>query len=133
MIKKLPLPVRAKSARSDQVFKTAWFAKESRKAKITDEDLCLAIKQVMQGQADDLGGGVYKKRLNDNMHRSIIIAKAGQHWIYAYLYAKKNRENIAPDELAGFKKLAKDYSNASSVKIAALLKDKELLEICHEN
>ncbi len=67
------------------------------------------------------------------MHRSIIIAKAGQYWIYAYLYAKKNRENIAPDELAGFKKLAKDYSNASSVKIAALLKDKELLEICHEN
>lgn len=133
MIKKLPLPVRAKSARSDQVFKTAWFAKESRKAKITDENLCLAIKQVMQGQADDLGGGVYKKRLNDNMHRSIIVAKVGQYWIYAYLYAKKNRENIAPDEFAGFKKLAKDYSNASSVKIAALLKDKELLEICHEN
>ena len=133
MNKKLPLPVRVMPTRSAQVFKTAWFAKESRKAKVTDEDLCLAIKQVMQGQADDLGGGVYKKRLNDNMHRSIIIAKAGQHWIYAYLYAKKNRENIAPDELAGFKKLAKDYSNASSVKIAALLKDKELLEICHEN
>jgi hypothetical protein len=43
-------------------------------------------------QADDLGGGVYKKRLNDNMHRSIIIAKAGRHWIYAYLYAKKDHE-----------------------------------------
>jgi len=80
-----------------------------------------------------LGGGVYKKRLNDNMHRSIILAKAGQYWIYAYLYAKKDRENIAPDELVGFKKLAKDYSNVSSVKIAALLSDKELLEICHEN
>ena len=63
----------------------------------------------MQGQADDLGGGVYKKRLNDNMHRSIIVAKAGWHWIYAYLYAKKDRENIAPDELDGFKRLAKDY------------------------
>ena len=63
----------------------------------------------MQGQADDLGGGVYKKRLNDNMHRSIIVAKAGWHWIYAYLCAKKDRENIAPDELDGFKRLAKDY------------------------
>ena len=87
----------------------------------------------MQGQSDDLGGGVYKKRLNDNMHRSIIIAKAGQHWIYVYLYAKKDRENIAPDELAAFKKLAKDYGSASDVKIAALLNDKELLEICHDN
>jgi hypothetical protein len=57
----------------------------------------------MQGQADDLGGGVFKKRLNDNMHRSIILAKAGKHWIYAYLYTKKDRENIAREELAGFK------------------------------
>jgi hypothetical protein len=67
------------------------------------------------------------------MHRSIIVAKAGQHWIYAFLYAKNDRENIAPDELTAFKKLAKDYSNVSSVKVVALLKDKELLEICHEN
>ena len=110
-----------------------WFTKEARKAKITDEALCHAIRQVMQGQADDLGGGVYKKRLNDNMHRSIIIAKNGRHWIYAYLYAKKDRENIAPDELAAFKKLAKDYASASDAKIAALLNDKELLEICHDD
>ena len=87
----------------------------------------------MQGQADDLGGGVFKKRLNDNMHRSIILAKAGKHWIYAYLYAKKDRENITQEELAGFKKLAKDYAGAAEEKIAALLGDKELQEICHED
>ena len=87
----------------------------------------------MQGQADNLGGGVYKKRLNDNMHRSIIVAKAGRHWIYAYLYAKKDRENIAPDELAAFKKLAKDYGSASDARIAALLNDEELLEVCHDD
>lgn len=66
------------------------------------------------------------------MHRSIIVAMSGRHWIYAYLYAKKDRENIAPDELAGFKKLAKDYSSASDARIAALLRDGELLEICHD-
>ena len=87
----------------------------------------------MQGQADNLGGGVYKKRLNDNMHRSIIVAKAGRHWIYAYLYAKKDRENIAPDELAAFKKLAKDYGSASDARIAALLNNGELLEVCHDD
>jgi len=70
--------------------------------------------------------------LNDNMHRSIILAKAGRHWIYAYPYAKKDCENIAPDELAAFKKLAKDYASASDIKIAALLDAKELLEICHD-
>ncbi len=30
----------------------------------------------MLGQADDLGGCVFKKRLNDNLHRSIILAKS---------------------------------------------------------
>lgn len=86
-----------------------------------------------QGQCDDLGGGVYKKRLNDNMHRSIVLAKAGRYWIYAYLYAKKDRENIAPDELAAFKKLAKDYSGSDDTKIASLITERELLEICHDN
>ncbi len=56
-----------------------------------------------------------------------------RHWIYAYLYAKKDRENITQDELAGFKKLAKDYASAGEVKIPALLKEEELLEICHDN
>ena len=57
---------------SDRVFKTLWFAKEARKAKINDVELCRAISRVMQGQADDLGGGVFKKRLNDNMHTQLL-------------------------------------------------------------
>jgi hypothetical protein len=122
-----------KSLKTVRAFKTAWFAKEARKAKISDEDLFKAIKQVIQGQADDLGGGVFKKRLNDNMHRSIILAKVNQYWIYAYLYAKKNRENITQDELSGFKKLARDYASAGEKKIAALLSDDGLLEICHDD
>ena len=133
MVKKSAKPARAKPVEADRAFKTAWFAKEVRKAAISDAELCRAISQVMKGQADDLGGGVYKKRLNDNMHRSIIVAKAGRHWIYVFLYAKKDRENIAPDELAGFKRIAKDYGSAGDAKIVSLLNDKELLEICHDN
>ena len=61
-----------------RVFKTAWFTRAARKARIGDGELCVAIQQVMAGQADDLGGGVFKKRLNDNLHRSIIVAKGGR-------------------------------------------------------
>lgn len=46
---------------------------------------------------------------------------------------KKDRENITPDELLAFKRLAKDYGNASEAQIAALLKDEDLLEICHDD
>jgi len=63
---------------TDRTFKTAWFAKAARKARISDAVLCKAITQVVLGQADDLGGGVFKKRLNDNMHRSIVLAKSGE-------------------------------------------------------
>lgn len=133
MPKRISKPDLSEPVGLNRVFKTAWFAKEARKAKIGDGELCRAINQVMQGQADNLGGGVYKKRLNDNMHRSIILAKAGQQWIYAFLYAKKDRENIAPDELAAFKMLAKDYGEAGEARIATLLTEEELLEICHDN
>ena len=77
-----------------RVFKSAGFAKATRKARITDAELCKAIGEVMKGQADDLGGGVFKKRLNENMHRSIVPARGGQHWIYEYLFAKKTAPTL---------------------------------------
>jgi hypothetical protein len=45
----------------------------------------------MLGQADDLGGGVFKKRLRKNQYRSIILARAGHYWVYEYLFAKQER------------------------------------------
>lgn len=64
--------VASEAAKPARVFKTAWFTKAARKAHIPDEELCSAIRQVMLGQADDLGGGVFKKRLRKNQYRSII-------------------------------------------------------------
>ena len=53
---------------SSRAFKTARFSKDAKKAKIKDVELCMAIQQVLLGQVDDLGGGVFKKRLNNNLH-----------------------------------------------------------------
>ena len=114
-----------------RTFKTAWFSKAARKARIKDRELCEAIQEVMKGQADDLGGGVFKKRLNKNMHRSIILAKGGRYWIYEYLFAKKDWANIENDELEDFCTLAKSYATLSDKQIARLLEDKDLTEICH--
>ena len=115
-----------------RAFKSAWFEKAARKAGISDNELCVAIREAMKGQADDLGGGVFKKRLNNNMHRSIILAKSEQYWVYAYLFAKKDRENIDSAELAAFRKLAKAYAVLQATKVLQMLNDKLLLEICHE-
>ena len=116
-----------------RVFKTAWFAKHARKSAIDDVQLCLAIKQVMAGLADDLGAGVYKKRLNDNMHRSIILAKGGGFWVYEYLFAKKDRDNIDNDELNAFRQLAKRYAELTQFQLEALISGGHFVEICHGN
>ena len=116
-----------------RAFKTAWFAKAARKAHITDEELCAAIAQIVRGQADDLGGGVYKKRLRKNQYRSIILAKAGTFWIYEYLFAKQDRANIDDDELVEFRKLAKAYGALTLKQMNRLLQDQHWMEICNGN
>ena len=111
-------------------FKTAWFAKAARKAEIADDDLCKAIRQVLDGQADDLGGGVFKKRLNKNLQRNIILGKGRRYFVYIYLYAKKDRENIEDNELKAFRELADLYVRKTKKDIQKELDIKELVEIC---
>jgi hypothetical protein len=117
--------------RSARVFKTAWFAKAARKALIADGELCLAIRQVMEGQADDLGGGVFKKRLDKNRSRSIILAKGGRHWVYEYLFAKKDRANIDDSDLAKLRKIAKGYETLTERQVDELMDEGSWMEICN--
>lgn len=113
-----------------RAFKSAWFAKAARKAKIADAELCKAITQVMAGQADDLGGGVFKKRLAKNQYRSIILARGGDWWVYEYLFAKQDRANIEDEELKAFRQLAMAYAGLTTEQVDALVTAKDWIEIC---
>lgn len=116
---------------SDQprVFKSAWFAKRARKEGITDSELRRAANEAIQGQSDDLGGGVFKKRLNDNRYRSIILAKSGRFWVFEFLFAKQDRANIDSDELRQFRRLADAYGKLTAAQLQQLLASKSLVEI----
>ena len=113
-----------------RAFKSAWFARAAKKARIDDAALCKAIAQVMAGQADDLGGGVFKKRLSNNQYRSIILARGGDYWVYQLLFAKQDKANIDDEELSRFRKVAKGYAALSSEQVADLLAGQEWVEIC---
>lgn len=115
-----------------RVFKTKIFAGAAKKAAITDADLCEAVQEVMKGQAVDLGGGVWKKRLNENRHRSIILAKGSGYWVYQFLFAKSDQDNISKKELSAFKDLAKAYEGLNHEQIQLLLKRKDFVEICDD-
>jgi hypothetical protein len=123
----------SQAGKSERVFKTSWFSKAAKKAHIPDDELCTAIRQVMLGQADDLGGGVFKKRLSKNMYRSIILAKGGQYWVYEYLFAKKDRDNIEDDELAEFRRLAKAYGVLTAQQVNRLMQNNSWMEICNDD
>jgi hypothetical protein len=75
---------------------------------------------------------VFKKRLNKNMHRSIVLGKVRRRCVFAYLFAKKDRANIDDDELADFKKLAQAYERTTDSALASALRQGNLLELCDE-
>jgi len=112
-----------------RIFKTAWFAKAARKAGIDDVALLEAVRQTMLGQAVDMGGGVFKKRLNQNRHRAIVLSKMDNHWVLEYLFAKQDKANIARDELQAFRRLAGLYAGLSDEQVKQLLDNGDWMEI----
>jgi hypothetical protein len=87
----------------------------------------------MQGQADDLGGGVFKKRLDKNRSRSIILAKGGRYWVYEYLFAKKDQASIEAGDLAKLRKIAKTYEALTQQQVDELIDEGSWMEICRGN
>ncbi|WP_284144054.1 type II toxin-antitoxin system RelE/ParE family toxin [Ottowia testudinis] len=71
--------------------------------------------------------------MSGNLHRSIILAKGGRYWVYEYLFAKKDRDNIEDDELVSFRALAKIYAGLSDAQIEQLIQRQDLMEICHDS
>ena len=114
-----------------RVFKTKWFTRAAKSYAVHDTELCRAVGAILAGKADNLGGGVYKKRLSHNRDRAIILTRGGTRWVYAFLFAKQDMTNIDERELRGFRELAKHYASLSDEKVAALMSLNELVEICH--
>ncbi|MGF6151111.1 type II toxin-antitoxin system RelE/ParE family toxin [Pseudomonas fluorescens] len=115
-----------------RLFKTRRFTVQAGKAWIGDDELRSAFRELLKGQADSLGGGVWKKRLSENRHRLIVLAKGGRYWVYQFLFAKKDQSNISQTELAAFRELAKAYERLSDTQVQQLLDMREFVGVHHE-
>ena len=96
-----------------RVFKTKPFSRFCSIEGIEDVLLCEAVKRAETGLIDaDLGGGVIKQRLpregqgRSGGFRSIVLFRQGNRAIFAYGFAKNQRENIGRPELKAFRKLS---------------------------
>lgn len=96
-----------------RIFKNKSFARFAKKSDISDTALCKAVRDAEQGLIDaDLGGGVIKQRVaragqgKSGGYRTMILFKAGTRAFFVHGFAKNEKDNIEPEDLIAFRKLA---------------------------
>lgn len=108
-----------------RIFKTKPFARFAERNGIDDASLREAVDRAVAGLVDaDLGGGVLKQRVTregegrSGGFRTVVLFRSGVLAIFAYGFAKKDRDNIRRDELVAFRKLAKTLLNLDETGMA---------------
>ena len=104
----------------------------ARKFHISDD----GIWDVVRSKPDaDMGGGLYKYRIarpgegSRGGGRVLIALKIGSRAILMFAWEKKDMENIKPNELKGYRDVAKIYLECSDSQMTKLVKDRVLVEI----
>jgi hypothetical protein len=119
-----------------RIFKTRWFTRFARGERITDDGLSEEIARAEQGLIDaDLGGGVIKQRVarpgrgRSSGYRLLIAYRAKQRAVFLYGFAKRERENIDPDELVTLREIAAQWLAADAKRIVQALNEGVLQEV----
>lgn len=96
-----------------EIYKVKAFLRFARAEGISDERLAEAVERANAGLIDaDLGGGVIKQRVarpgqgKSGGYRTILLFRQGERAIFAYGFAKNDKDNIDRNELAAFRKVA---------------------------
>jgi hypothetical protein len=91
-----------------------------RRERIADANLREAIHRAERGLIDaDLGGGLIKQRVarpgqgQSGSYRMIVVYRTQDRAFFVYGFAKSERENIEPDELADLRAIAADLLAAN--------------------
>jgi hypothetical protein len=119
-----------------RVFATRWFSRFARNERISDDRLCQAIKRAQYGLIDaDLGRGLIKQRVarpgqgRRGGYRVLIAHRAGDRGVFLYGFAKSERDNLNPRDLADWQARAQDVLAASNDLIESNVADDSLREV----
>jgi len=114
-------------------------AKFAKRQGITDASLKEAIERAERGTVDaDLGGGLIKQRVarqgqgRSGGYRMMIAYRMKDRAIFLLGFAKNERENISPSELAALRELVKVWLHASARSIGAALQEGVLQEVTND-
>ena len=119
-----------------RIFLTKVFARFAESEDIAINALRDAVMRAEAGLIDaDLGGGVIKQRVarrgggKSGGYRTIILFRKESKAIFAYGFAKKDRDNITPHGLKIYRGLARLMLMYSDAEIVAAIEGRELKEI----
>ncbi|MDR3439031.1 type II toxin-antitoxin system RelE/ParE family toxin [Telmatospirillum sp.] len=123
-----------------RVFKTKEFARYTRHEDITDDRLCEAVQRATRGLIDaDLGGGLIKQRVarpgqgRRGGYRTLMAFSSQTRTVFVHGFAKSERDNIDPDELQFWRRLAAAFLTMTDAQLAAMVNAGEITEVtCHE-
>ena len=122
-----------------RVMKTRVFVRFAKSESITDAQLVAAIMQAERGLIDaDLGGGLIRLRIarigrgKSRGFRTVIAYRAGARAVFLSGFAKSNRANIEPFELAALELAAKDLLSITDNVIDVIIDDQKLIEVNYD-
>ena len=119
-----------------RIFRNKPFTRFLKKAGLDDTALCKAVADVERGSTDaNLGGGVIKQRIarpgggKSGGFRTLILYRKGTRAYFVHGFAKNDKDNIDPKELAALKKLASEMLSYDDKAIAKAVEFGTLTEV----
>jgi hypothetical protein len=115
------------------------FRRFQRKEGIDDNALREAIRRAERGLMDaDLGGGLIKQRVarkgqgRSGGFRTIIAYRVGARAVFLHGFTKSQKENIADDELAALRQIARNLLKADEDDLERMIADDRLAELTYD-
>jgi hypothetical protein len=90
----------------ERVFRTRHFSRWMRKTELSEQALCVAVREMAAGLVDaDLGGGVIKKRISmpgrgkRGSTRTLLATNRHDRWFFLFGFEKNDLANISKRDL----------------------------------
>lgn len=123
-----------------RIFKTRNFHRWMSKTDVTDQSLCTALTEMLDGLIDAyLGGSLVKKRVavpgrgKRGGARTIVATNFGNYWFFLFGFEKNERANITDNELEALKEIATDLLLLNDDLLNQAVAQGKLLEINYDN
>ena len=123
-----------------RIFKTRYFARFARQEAILDDTLAKAIRDAENGLiAAELGGGLIKLRVarpgqgKSGGYRTLIAYSRGRRAVFLLGFAKNERENIDPKQLADLKTAATDILSQTDYALDMQIEEGRLQEVDYDH